>query len=170
MTIQPIDHARFGPYEADLHTHELWKFGTRIRLVGQPFEVLAVLLRRAGELVTRDELRNQLWPSDTFVDFNQGLNVAANKLREALATPPMRPRYIETVPRRGYRFIAAVEWAQPQPSPAVIQPVGAENNCNFGRVHRLPTSGVCSVSIDRAKLHPSPMGSATPPPDLGSKT
>ena len=99
----------FGPYEADLHTHELWKFGTRVKLVGQPFEILAVLLSKPGELVTRDELRERLWPRETFVDFNHGLNAAVNKLRDVLCDSAENPKYIETLPRRGYRFVAAVE-------------------------------------------------------------
>ena len=78
----PPERARFGPFEVDLQTRELWKFGTRLKLVGQPFEILAMLLSRPGKLVTRDELRNRLWPADTFVDFNHGLNAAVNKLRE----------------------------------------------------------------------------------------
>jgi len=77
------DRLQFGPFEVDLHTHELWKHGTRIKLIGQPFEVLAILLANPGELVTRDALRERLWPGDTFVDFNHGLNAAVNKLREA---------------------------------------------------------------------------------------
>jgi Tol biopolymer transport system component/DNA-binding winged helix-turn-helix (wHTH) protein len=133
MTSNRSDRARFGPYEVDLHTHELWKFGTRLKLVGQPFEILAVMLSRPGELVTREELRDRLWPSDTFVDFNHGLNAAVNKLRDALSDSADEPRYIETLPRRGYRFIAAVEWlpvgelARPvvpaTPSPALAVPV-----------------------------------------------
>src|ERR1700674_5365444 len=106
------DRARFGPFEVDLHTHELWKFGTRLKLVGQPFEILAVLLSKSGELVTREELRTRLWPADTFVDFNHGLNAAVNKLREALSDSADSPRYVETLPRRGYRFIASIEWVQ----------------------------------------------------------
>jgi DNA-binding response OmpR family regulator len=81
--IQP-NRLRFGPYEVDLHTHELWKFGTKVRLVGQPFAILAMLVTRAGSLVTRDELREKLWPGETFVDFNHGLNAAVNKLRDVL--------------------------------------------------------------------------------------
>jgi Tol biopolymer transport system component/DNA-binding winged helix-turn-helix (wHTH) protein len=111
--------ARFGPFEVDLHTRELWKFGTRLKLVGQPFEILGVLLDRPGELVTREELHSRLWPADTFVDFNHGLNAAVNKLREALSDSAERPRYVETLPRRGYRFIALVEWI-PQVSAAVV--------------------------------------------------
>jgi len=109
MTSRP-DRARFGPFEVDLHTHELWKYGTRLKLVGQPFEILAVLLSKPGELVTRDEIRSRLWPSDTFVDFNHGLNAAVNKLRDTLNDSADEPRYVETLPRRGYRFIAQVEW------------------------------------------------------------
>lgn len=100
---------RFGPFEVDPHTHELWKFGTRIKLFGQPLEILLVLLERPGELVTREELRSRLWPADTFVDFNHGLNAAVNKLRDALSDSAESPRYVETLPRRGYRFISAVE-------------------------------------------------------------
>src|SRR6266478_7328952 len=104
---------RFGAYEVDLHTHELWKHGTRVKLVGQPFEILAVLIARSGQLVTREELRSQLWPGDTFVDFNHGLNAAVNKLRDALCDSADDPKYIETLPRRGYRFVAAVEKVTP---------------------------------------------------------
>jgi Tol biopolymer transport system component/DNA-binding winged helix-turn-helix (wHTH) protein len=122
--IQP-DRVRFGPYEVDLHTHEVWKFGTRVRLVGQPFAILAVLIARAGSLVTRDELREKLWPGETFVDFNHGLNAAVNKLRDVLCDSAEDPKYIETLPRRGYRFIAEVEWvtsSEVTPSTAVPMP------------------------------------------------
>jgi Tol biopolymer transport system component/DNA-binding winged helix-turn-helix (wHTH) protein len=105
------DRVRFGAYEVDLHTHELWKHGLRLKVVGQPFEILAMLLARPGQLVTREELRARLWPGDTFVDFNHGLNAAVNKLREALSDSADEPRYIETLPRRGYRFVASVELA-----------------------------------------------------------
>src|SRR5258708_1479053 len=111
MEIIGPDPLLFGAYEADLHTHELWKHGTRVKLVGQPFEILALLIRRPGQLVTREELRAELWPGDTFVDFNHGLNAAVNKLRDALCDSAEDPRYIETLPRRGYRFIATVESA-----------------------------------------------------------
>lgn len=103
------NRVRFGPYEVDLHTCEIWKFGTRMKLVGQPFEILRVLVSRPGELVTRDELREKLWPSQTFVDFNHGLNAAMNKLRDLLSDSADDPKYIETLPRRGYRFIAKVD-------------------------------------------------------------
>jgi Tol biopolymer transport system component/DNA-binding winged helix-turn-helix (wHTH) protein len=100
---------RFGAFEADLRTRELWKFGIRIRLGGQPFEVLAILLGKPGELVTREELRERLWQGATYVGFDHGLNAAVNKLREALSDSVEDPRYVETLPRLGYRFITAVE-------------------------------------------------------------
>jgi Tol biopolymer transport system component/DNA-binding winged helix-turn-helix (wHTH) protein len=103
------ERMRFGPFEADVHTRELWRSGVRIKLIGQPFEILTVLLSKPGRLVTREELRSRLWPADTFVDFNHGLNAAINKLRDALCDSAENPKYIETLPRRGYRFIATVE-------------------------------------------------------------
>ena len=92
---------RFGLFEADLRTGELRKGGVRIRLQEQPFQVLAVLLTRPGDLVTRDELQGRLWTADTFVDFEHGLNKAVNKIREALGDSAESPRFVETVPRRG---------------------------------------------------------------------
>ena len=95
----------FGPFEADLRTQELRKAGVRLHLPGQSFQILRMLLARPGELVTREELRRELWPSDTFGDFEHGLNAAVNKLRQALGDDADEPRYVETLPRRGYRFI-----------------------------------------------------------------
>ncbi len=100
---------RFGPFEADLRAGELRKHGVKLKLVGQPFEVLAMLLESPGQLVTREELRTRLWPTDTFVDFDHGLNAAVNKLRDALSESAEKPTYVETLPRRGYRFISAVD-------------------------------------------------------------
>src|SRR6266481_658303 len=100
---------RFGPFEADLHTGELRKRGTPLRMQDQPFQILSMLLAKPGELVTREELQKQLWPQDTFVDFDHGLNTAINKIREALGDSSNDPQYVETLPKRGYRFIATVE-------------------------------------------------------------
>ncbi|HWY57103.1 MAG TPA: winged helix-turn-helix domain-containing protein [Terriglobales bacterium] len=100
---------RFGTFEADLARRELHKSGVRIKLHGQPFEVLTVLLERPGEAVSREELHQRLWSTDTFVDFDAGLNTAINRLREALNDSAENPRFIETLPRRGYRFIAPVD-------------------------------------------------------------
>ncbi|HEY6270294.1 MAG TPA: winged helix-turn-helix domain-containing protein [Candidatus Acidoferrum sp.] len=99
---------RFGVFEVDLRAGELRKQGVRIKLQEQPFHVLAILLRRPGEVVAREELRSELWQSDTFVDFDNGLNTSINKLREALGDSADSPRFIETLPRRGYRFVAPV--------------------------------------------------------------
>ena len=99
---------RFGIFEVDLRSGELRKQGARIKLQEQPFLVLKVLLGRPGEIVTREELRSQIWTADTFVDFDNSLNTSINKLREALGDSAERPRFIETLPRRGYRFIAPV--------------------------------------------------------------
>ncbi|MBI3474504.1 MAG: winged helix-turn-helix domain-containing protein [Acidobacteria bacterium] len=102
---------QFGVFEVDLEAGELRKRGVRLRLQAQPFGVLAFLLERPGAIVSREELRQRLWPSDVFVDFDQGLNKAINKLREALGDSAESPRFIETVPRKGYRFIAPVSGA-----------------------------------------------------------
>jgi DNA-binding winged helix-turn-helix (wHTH) protein len=109
MTDLNKSRLRFGPYEVDLGTRELRKSGSRLKLSGQPFAILAALLEQPGQLVTREELRKRVWSDDTYVDFSHGLNAAVNKLREALCDSADNPRYIETLPRRGYRFIASVE-------------------------------------------------------------
>src|SRR5882757_1879960 len=99
---------RVGDFEADLRCCELWRDGEKIKLQERPFQVLASLLERPGEVVTREEIRQNLWPADTFVDFEHSINTAINKLREALADDVQNPRYIETLPRHGYRLIAPV--------------------------------------------------------------
>ncbi len=109
---------RFGVFEADLRAGELRKHGLRINLHGQSFETLAMLLEQPGKVVTREELRQRLWPEDTFVDFNYSLNKAVNKLREVLGDSANTPRFVETLPRCGYRFIAQTEGlgrTSPQP-------------------------------------------------------
>jgi DNA-binding winged helix-turn-helix (wHTH) protein len=100
---------RFGSFEAKPRTQELSKNGTPLRLRGQPFAILELLLNRAGEVVTREEIKQKLWPADTFVDFEHGLNTSMKKLRQALCDSATEARYIETIPRLGYRFIAPVE-------------------------------------------------------------
>jgi len=103
---------RFDSFELDLHAGELRKRGVKLRLQGQPVQLLTILLQSAGDLVTREELRNRLWPADTFVDFDHSLHNAIARLREVLGDSAEVPRYIETLPRRGYRFIAQVEEVQ----------------------------------------------------------
>ncbi len=105
-------HYRFGPFQVDPRSGELRRNGIRIRLQEQPFQVLVALLERPGELVSREELRNRLWPTDTFVNFENSLNSAVNRLRDALGDSADNPHYIETLPRRGYRFIAQATTAE----------------------------------------------------------
>ena|ERR1700687_722785 len=108
---------RFATFQVDLRSGEVRKQGVKIKLQEQPFRVLTVLLQRPGEVVTREELRNQNWPPDTFVDFENSLNTAINKLRDALGDSAQNPRFIETLPRRRYRFIAPVISDQQEKSP-----------------------------------------------------
>jgi TolB-like protein/DNA-binding winged helix-turn-helix (wHTH) protein/Tfp pilus assembly protein PilF len=154
---------RFGIFEADLHTGELRKRGARIRLQQQPFHVLGVLLARPGKLVTRDELQAKLWTADTFVDFDHGLNKAINKIREALGDSAESPRFIETVARRGYRFIADVETVEIEPvSPATTAassgddllttddrepPVAAEQTAGGRNWRRTMTTAGCGLAL-----------------------
>ncbi len=105
----PATSLRFGAYEFDLRSGELRKHGIRIKLQEQPCQILAILLEHRGEMVTREQLQHRLWPSDTFVDFDHSLNTAVMRLREALSDSSDNPRFIETLPRRGYRFVAPVE-------------------------------------------------------------
>jgi DNA-binding winged helix-turn-helix (wHTH) protein/tetratricopeptide (TPR) repeat protein len=110
---------RFGVYEFNLRAHELRKHGVQVRLRGQAFELLAMLLERPGEVVSREEMQTRLWPGDTFVDFERSLNSAIRKLRAVLGDSPERPMYLETIPRVGYRFIAPVRVLDPAPPTAV---------------------------------------------------
>src|SRR5262245_26116092 len=107
---------RFGSFELDVRSRELRKGRTSIRLQEQPFEILCMMLERPGHVVTRDELRKRLWPEGTFVDFEHSLNAAVKRLRAALGDEAENPRFVETLPRRGYRFIARVEASEPWPS------------------------------------------------------
>lgn len=113
---------RFGIFDADLATGELRRRGVRVSLQEQPFQVLSALLDRPGDLVTREELRTRIWPSAVFVDFEHGLNKAISKLRRALGDSADNPRFVETLPRRGYRFLAPVAGAPaPVTAPLVVR-------------------------------------------------
>jgi TolB-like protein/DNA-binding winged helix-turn-helix (wHTH) protein/Tfp pilus assembly protein PilF len=140
---------RFGVFEADLKACELRKHGFRVKLAEQPFQVLAMLLERPGEIITREELRDRLWPRDTFVDFDHGLNNAVMRVREVLLDSSDHPRYVETVPRRGYRFVAPVEdVAVPAAAPRTTD---AESDSAVG-----PTSLEASAAVA------SPIGERVP--------
>jgi DNA-binding winged helix-turn-helix (wHTH) protein len=106
MSRNQRNRVSFGPFLLDSHSHELWKHGVKIKLSGQPLEIPSLLVQNPGHLVTRERLRALLWTGETFVDFEHGLNAAINKLREALNDSADAPTYIETLARRGYRFIA----------------------------------------------------------------
>src|ERR1700704_5590688 len=108
-TPHPMRSVRFGVFEVDFEAGELRKSGFKVALQEQPFLVLTLLLENAGKLVSRDELQQKIWAADTFVEFDRGLNTAINKVRDALGDSAGNPRFIETVPRRGYRFLGPVE-------------------------------------------------------------
>src|SRR5450755_515897 len=118
---------RFGPYEVNLESGDLRKFGYRVKLQPKSFLVLRALLESPGELVTREDLKAQLWAENTFVEFESSLNVAVRRLREALSDEAQKPAYIETVPRHGYRFIGILEPA----APAVLAVAGTTDRVSL---------------------------------------
>jgi len=115
----PAQRYRFGVFEADTATGEVRRQGLRVKLNAQPFQVLSMLLERPGELITREEIRRRLWPDGTFVDYEHGLNAAINRIREALGDTASSPRFVETLARRGYRFVAPVERITPDGDPVM---------------------------------------------------
>ena len=164
---------RFGLFELDARSGELRRSGVRVSLQDQPLKLLQCLLERPGELVTRDELRGRLWPGDTFVDFDQGVNAAVRRLREALSDSADAPRFIQTLPRRGYRFIAPVEsddrpfTTTPEPATSVAPP-GARGSGRFSWTRAVAAMGVASVLIAAAGWalvsRPARLGTAAPHP------
>lgn len=122
--VDPAEKFRFGDFEADVRAGELRKQGRKVRLAGRPMDILALLLERPGELLTRKELQERLWPADTFVDFEHGVNAAVQTLRRALCDSHKNPRFVETLPRRGYRFIAAVERVAGRSAGAAVASAG----------------------------------------------
>lgn len=141
------DVVRFSAYEVHLRAGELYRAGHKVKLQVQPFHVLAMLLEHPGEVVAREDLQKRLWPADTFVDFDHSLNTAIKKLRQALSDDKNKPRFIETLPKRGYRFIGTIEettgpWAPPKISP---------ESSWLGRVAKVSTDGkpaFALVSVD----------------------
>lgn len=146
---------RFGTFEADVKSCELRKHGLRLKLSEQPFQVLAMLLEKPGEIITREELRRRLWPCDTFVDFDHGLNNAVMRLREVLGDSSENPRFIETLPRKGYRFIAPVEFistphSSDPSSPELRHPLGASQGARDSHAAP-PAGGRSSVATGRSR-------------------
>jgi DNA-binding winged helix-turn-helix (wHTH) protein len=124
----PARYARFGEFQLDLQREELWKDGERVRLQGKIYQTLLLLLSRAGNVVTRDEVRRHLWPENSQVNIDANVNTSMNKLRQVLGDSPDKPTYIETIPRKGYGFVPAVQFAdalQPfSPKPDAVRAVG----------------------------------------------
>lgn len=140
--------ARFDVFEVDLRACELYKAGRKIKLQVLPFQALALLLERPGEVITREEFEKRLWPCDTFVDFDHSLNTAIKKLRQALGDDNKKPRFVETLPKRGYRFIGTVEQAAKVTEPAKAL---APATSKVGQVAKLCGDGALSftlVSVD----------------------
>src|ERR1035438_6837716 len=135
---------RFGSFEADLDSSELRRNGIRLKLQSQPFRVLALLLQRPGQILTREELQQELWPSGTFVDYEQGLATAVNKVRDALGESSANPRFIETVPRQGYRFIAPVTTVLRE-SPGLPLPVRSPGRRI--RIYIIAVTALASVAL-----------------------
>ncbi len=131
---------RFGVFEVDRHSGELRKQGLRLKLRDQPFQILLLLLARPGEVISRDELQKQLWPGDTFVDFDRGLNKAVNHLRDALGDSAESPHFIETLPKRGYRFIAPVDAGSTNGHP--LEPTPDIQRASAGQTEHGATRGL----------------------------
>src|ERR1700751_360878 len=138
QSTQSTQLLRFGNFEVNLRAGELWKEGRKRKLTGQPFSVLAILLERPGEVVSREELQKRLWP-DTFVDVDHSLNTAINKIREALNDSSEHPRFIETLSRRGYRFVAPVEAVEASASSAPASAITSQTD---------PTSDTTSIAAN----------------------
>jgi DNA-binding winged helix-turn-helix (wHTH) protein len=147
---------RFDAYEVDLRAQELYKAGRKVKLQIQPFQVLAMLLEQPGEVVTREEMQKRLWPADTFVDFEHSLNTAIKKLRQALEDDIKKPRYVETLPKRGYRFLATVKkpagsvatGAASETKPAELATRANANKSKWvGRVLRFRSDGGVSFAL-----------------------
>jgi DNA-binding winged helix-turn-helix (wHTH) protein len=142
---------RFGPFEADLGSQELRRDGRRVKVQGKAFGVLVALLRNPGGFVAREELEHELWPAGTYVDFEHGLNSVVRKLREALGDDAHSPRYIETVPRQGYRFIAPVT-AIARPAPPLAGATVHAGDCVAPRtIHEAVLEGRrAALAVDSA--------------------
>src|SRR5436305_1350064 len=148
MRAEPLPRViRFGVFELDPRSGELQKQGRKIRLEGQPIQVLICLLEKPGELVTREELHRKLWPADTFVNFEHGLNAAVKRLRQALNDSADNPRFVETLPRRGYRFIAPMQASAA--AEVDLAPI-------VSPVTELPPAAGAPAIIDAEQIHLTP--------------
>ncbi len=182
--VQSSHLRRFDQFELNLRTAEIYKQGKRVKLQDQPCQVLALLTERPGELVTREELQKRLWPNDTFVDFDHGVNIAINKLRDALGDSAEHPHFIETLPRRGYRWLSPVEniadnnakaetaVSESAPPKVPPSPGGAPAIAPWSKIRLLPTAAISAIvflcgltllfAFDVGKLRTRSLGSAAP--------
>jgi TolB-like protein/DNA-binding winged helix-turn-helix (wHTH) protein/Flp pilus assembly protein TadD len=183
-SVQSSHLRRFDQFELNLRTAEIYKQGKRVKLQDQPCQVLALLTERPGELVTREELQKRLWPNDTFVDFDHGVNIAINKLRDALGDSAEHPRFIETLPRRGYRWLAPVESvadisakagtavSEGAPPKVPPSPGSATAVARWSKIRLLPAAAISAIAFlcgltllfafDVGKLRTRSLGSAAP--------
>src|SRR6202008_2126132 len=154
--------ARFDQFQVDLRSGELKRAGVRVPVQSQPLQVLRLLLEAEGKVVTRDELRQALWPEDTFVDFELGVNTAVKKLRQALQDSAEHPKYIETLPKYGYRLAVPVEWVTTDkdkiPPPSVVKPNGHAfhyaNWLKIGAGFLLGSACIAALSLIYLRLQP----------------
>ena len=149
---------RFGVFEVDLRAGELRRDGLKVRLQEQPFRVLALLLEKPGEVITREEVREKLWSADTYVDFDKSLNATVNKLREALGDSAENPRFVQTLHRRGYRFIAPVQAIAAESSalePAPAPPSMDRHSCRSFAAKRRCSSPCCVPAQPDSRFRPS---------------
>ena len=153
MAVVNRQNVCFGPFELDAHAGELYKHGFKLKLQGHPIQILAMLLERPGELITREEIQQKLWPSEseTFVDFEHGLNTAVRKLRQALGDEAETPQYIETLPRRGYRFVGAIKAEEIEETPGGESPVPPADSVEAGA-----TASVAEEAVSAATISPAP--------------
>jgi DNA-binding winged helix-turn-helix (wHTH) protein len=154
--IVPSRYVCFGAFHLDLKKEELFKDGTRVKLQGKVYQALVALLQKPGEIVTREELRMQLWPSDTHVNYDANVNTTVNKLRQVLGDSPEQPAFVETIPRKGYSFVAKIEYAERPTAPHArteeLAPVAEhpEGKASFFRTALLSrwfTAGVVTLVI-----------------------
>lgn len=149
MSSPPQEIRRFGPFELDLDAGELRRDGRRIKLQPQPFRLLLLLTSRPGSLITRDQIRTDLWPEGTFVAFDQAVNFAIKQIRDAIGDAADRPVYLETVPRQGYRFIAPV--AGDQPPPATPVPRTLETGTTTVRLQKAMWANIAELRVAQAR-------------------
>ncbi len=157
--IRPAQRYRFGTFEADAATGELRRQGMRVKLNAQPFQVLLMFLERPGQLLTRDEISRELWPEGTFVDYEHGVNSAVNRIREALGDTAGSPRFVETLARRGYRFLAPVEQtpAERTPLAPIVDRIAAGD---------IPTSPLNALAASVSSDHTASPSQPDPQPRM----